>query len=902
MASIQEMQKAKELMKGWLDLKTAVAQARTPVTPTSQINQDRLAQNQANRKANPVTPVTPTQPAPITPTPIQNAPVDQTTGLSKPLEPVAQPTPAPVVPAPVTAEVKPPEPVKTEVASAVTPKVEPVVDYTQAQWREQDIMTNLEKFKNQNMTPEQIKNASGYAQATPEKKAIIEWFLNPVKQDSGSIFNTLKMGGSVPATNTQEYRQAQARYNTFKKFSTYDVASLSTALQSGDLLMGTQAFTDLTSDPAMLAKIQRARAFSNWEVDIVKIWEKKTAYVMTNNPSVAQALADGNISEEEYNQLTNNAEVQTQAKVVWEKKDEYDKYKRQLEAIDDEVEAEYADKTVSDSFKSAIKANRDKAIRKLFNSASDEYQNAMGLYTELKNSSTALLAINMELYKTEQANKAEIAKEQRQLQFKKDLLQYKSDFEKQQAEQALNDPATQIKATMDEFEKMGITSQWSLASKIAEFKTSGLSLPEYVNNLRKLYMAKPEYQRIQAQEAGKGISYQTLWDFVYRQNADGSLTKTDISATKAKDSVREETPWEIVTIDWKSKERNKYTGETREISVTWSTTWTYNPKNDSITTLMLENGKPIKMLSEPANALATLINWNPDVKIDYNNLYREQADQYRLYGKGRTSEQLMKEGIPSLYADPTAKQVTWTTKSKHMTGTAVDLVNPTPDTIAKMNSAWFYQPADTMKMWDTGHFEYLGWRKDWKEWKQFTDSDIAILWSVTKLDKQWKSTLADNWLTERDLANFNAWLLPPTAKQKQESQTIVNKVDDILAWDWSDAVGIAKSMIFTGAWSDRKVTELKVQALKDLLAMANLDKIKGAMSDKDIEFLRNTATYLSTDLSETEFEKTLTEIKNKYANIAGWTPTTQPTETPSTPTNTGVWQTQQYKGYVIKPF
>lgn len=83
------------------------------------------------------------------------------------------------------------------------------------------------------------------------------------------------------------------------------------------------------------------------------------------------------------------------------------------------------------------------------------------------------------------------------------LNEYKSDFEKQQAEQALNDPATQIKATMDEFEKMGITSQGSLASKIAEFKTSGLSLPEYVNNLRKLYMAKPEYQRIQAQEAGK---------------------------------------------------------------------------------------------------------------------------------------------------------------------------------------------------------------------------------------------------------------------------------------------------------------------------------------------------------------------------------------------------------------
>lgn len=41
------------------------------------------------------------------------------------------------------------------------------------------------------------------------------------------------------------------------------------------------------------------------------------------------------------------------------------------------------------------------------------------------------------------------------------------------------------------------------------------------------------------------------------------------------------------------------------------------------------------------------------------------------------------------------------------------------------------------------------------------------------------------------------------------------------------------------------------------------------MSDKDIAFLRNTATYLSTDLSEDEFGKTLDLIKTKYAKIAG---------------------------------
>jgi hypothetical protein len=65
----------------------------------------------------------------------------------------------------------------------------------------------------------------------------------------------------------------------------------------------------------------------------------------------------------------------------------------------------------------------------------------------------------MEQYKAEQAKQAEIAKEQRSMQAQKDLIQYKSDFEKKQAQEALNDPATQIQATMDEFAKLGIVAQ-----------------------------------------------------------------------------------------------------------------------------------------------------------------------------------------------------------------------------------------------------------------------------------------------------------------------------------------------------------------------------------------------------------------------------------------------------------
>lgn len=57
-----------------------------PISPTTSINQAKLAENKASRQANPVAPVAQ---APVAPVPLVQAPVDPTTGLSKPLESTA---------------------------------------------------------------------------------------------------------------------------------------------------------------------------------------------------------------------------------------------------------------------------------------------------------------------------------------------------------------------------------------------------------------------------------------------------------------------------------------------------------------------------------------------------------------------------------------------------------------------------------------------------------------------------------------------------------------------------------------------------------------------------------------------------------------------------------------------
>jgi hypothetical protein len=46
-------------------------------------------------------------------------------------------------------------------------------------------------------------------------------------------------------------------------------------------------------------------------------------------------------------------------------------------------------------------------------------------------------------------------------------------------------------------------AQGNTASKIAEFKKSGLSLPDYISGLRAQFMSKPEYQKIQALQQGQ---------------------------------------------------------------------------------------------------------------------------------------------------------------------------------------------------------------------------------------------------------------------------------------------------------------------------------------------------------------------------------------------------------------
>lgn len=207
----------------------------------------------------PATPVTP-QPAPVPTVPPvtgQGAVVPPATPIATPSAPVATApsqtmTPAPTTPpiiqanqpmVPTTPEAPQPAPVAPPKAPK-TPKVQasttPAIDYNQGLGREAEIMTHLKEFQAQGMNPDQIKLASGYATATPEKKAMIDGVIAGQNKpmDESSMYATIASGAVIPdaVKSTQAYQNAQNLYTKVSGYSTMSTSSLAHSMSTGDLL------------------------------------------------------------------------------------------------------------------------------------------------------------------------------------------------------------------------------------------------------------------------------------------------------------------------------------------------------------------------------------------------------------------------------------------------------------------------------------------------------------------------------------------------------------------------------------------------------------------------------------------------------------------------------------------
>lgn len=101
---------------------------------------------------------------------------------------------------------------------------------------------------------------------------------------------------------------------------------------------------------------------------------------------------------------------------------------------------------------------------------------------------------------------------------------------------------------------------------------------------------------------------------------------------------------------------------------------------------VIQQREPEPMYKLSAASLSRLSTVHPDLqkvikraiqitKVDFavTQGKRTLEEQYALYGKGRTAEELANAGVPAFYAKPSEKRVSWTMKSNHLSGRAVDL-------------------------------------------------------------------------------------------------------------------------------------------------------------------------------------------------------------------------------------
>lgn len=157
-------------------------------------------------------------------------------------------------------------------------KTEAPIDYNKSQGREQEIINNLNTFKAQNMTPEQIMKASGYAEATPEKKALIDPYLKVQTPTASAMYNNIVAKADIPEEMklTPSYKIAQNRYMKANMYNSMTPSQLSNEMTNSKLIQGSQAYEDLKAmNPKLVQDTENLRIVNG---------SKNNIWTYVNNP------------------------------------------------------------------------------------------------------------------------------------------------------------------------------------------------------------------------------------------------------------------------------------------------------------------------------------------------------------------------------------------------------------------------------------------------------------------------------------------------------------------------------------------------------------------------------------------------------------------------------------------
>ena len=425
----------------------------TPVNVMDQMAGKTVAERQAIRSGTPAPTLTPVE---TTPTPTQVTPAT-----------------------PTVAEVKP-EPVKT-------PTVKPIeapIDYNKSQGREQEIQANIKQITTDNPALLKDRNAYnqafGYDTADQGKKAMLDASFTgantPVLMNQKDIVSALVSGVSIPEQNTQAYRNATVVANQFKKFNGMTDVQLLDNLKQGQI--GTE-LDSLLSQNTNYAKAKAELAKAQKTASINRATQIASNVISGKETPIVDDLAN---IEAKYNPPIGANAQAYQDYVV--KNPDVVSAGSQVKQLSTQISD--LTKTYNDALKS-IKAQYGdmpaSALLTLMGSRTSETKELLDSYINAKELAKGDFDLAMKMaegsygaFTRDRAEQQQIASEQRQVQAQKDMMQYKSDFERQQAQEALNDPYTAIPQLIAQYQKMGIPITRSTQQIIQDFESSGQDL------------------------------------------------------------------------------------------------------------------------------------------------------------------------------------------------------------------------------------------------------------------------------------------------------------------------------------------------------------------------------------------------------------------------------------------
>lgn len=212
-----------------------------------------------------------------------------------------------------------------------------------------------------------------------------------------------------------------------------------------------------------------------------------------------------------------------------------------------------------------------------------------------------------------------------------------------------------------------------------------------------------------------------------------------------------------------------------------------------------------------------------------------------------------KSNTPSYWNYVDIKDANWYIhRYAHMNNIYVNEWDSVPRGVAiwEIGNSWY-----TIATWwgDGSHLDYSVKRADWS-WLQ----SVEIPWylSTTETPKAVPQPVEELlWILQT---------IKPTATDWIPWMWWWFRSAVWFKWFWTQLMWLVTWKTEEGLpiWSKAAWFAKRVEQAKNILAFDNLDKLKWAMSDKDLQFLKNINTSLSIDMAEEDFEKEIERVEN----------------------------------------